>query len=248
MGGEPDLPPSVPWPHWNGVNGRLDTPRPLHFLAQINLADVSAHLPGNSLPTSGLLSVFYDADEQPWGMPGDEGGFRILYTPADALLERCETDAALWALADLNALFAPCALQWEATIPLHPLSEIGMLHSERAALEKVRKRLEGEPRYGAHQMLGIAHYIQNPITLDYALEELGLTYADTMEQEYDSPRMQQIREAQNRWVLLLQIDSDEGEGKPGWMWGDTGMLYFYLHERDLAARDFDKVRLTLQCC
>lgn len=248
MGGEPDLPPFTPWPHWKGANGHLDTPRPLHFLAQINFADAHAYLPGNPLPTSGLLSVFYDADEQPWGMPGDEGGFRILYTPAGEPLERCETHGALWALADLNAIFAPCALQWDMALPLHPLRELRLTHDESAALEKVQKRIQPASGYGAHQMLGLAQYIQNPITFEYAMEALGLGYGDVQGEGDDSPLMQRIRDEQHPWVLLLQTDSDDGPGKPGWMWGDTGMLYFHIHERDLAARDFDKARMQLQCC
>ncbi len=244
MGGEPDLPPSTPWPHWNGVNGASRTPRPLHFLAQINFSDTAILMPDSLLPSSGLLSVFYDAEEQPW----DEDGFRVLYTPETETLIRCEIPAAFWALADLNALFSPCALRFEETIPLHPLRRMNRLSSESVALEKVRKQFDPESRYGAHQMLGFADYVQNEVTFAYALNALEIEYGDVAWEEEDSPQMQMIRNEADKWVLLLQIDSDDAEkGKPGWMWGDAGMLYFQIHERDLAARDFSRVRMELQC-
>jgi uncharacterized protein YwqG len=47
------------------------------------------------------------------------------------------------------------------------------------------------------------------------------------------------------WALLFQIDTDE-DG-PGWMWGDMGMIYFWIRRTDLATRDFSRVWLILQC-
>jgi uncharacterized protein (TIGR02996 family) len=44
---------------------------------------------------------------------------------------------------------------------------------------------------------------------------------------------------------LLTIDSDD---KPGWMWGDAGLLYFTISNQNLKARRFDRVRFEMQCC
>ena len=41
--------------------------RPLDFLLQINLADLQGLQSGLDLPAQGLLSFFYDTQEQPWG-------------------------------------------------------------------------------------------------------------------------------------------------------------------------------------
>jgi uncharacterized protein (TIGR02996 family) len=44
---------------------------------------------------------------------------------------------------------------------------------------------------------------------------------------------------------LLTIDSDD---RPGWMWGDSGLLYFTIAEEHLRATRFDRVRFEMQCC
>jgi len=46
------------------------------------------------------------------------------------------------------------------------------------------------------------------------------------------------------WRLLLQIDTDDDAGV---MWGDVGILYFYIPQQALAARDFSQVHLIMQC-
>jgi len=48
-------------------------------------------------------------------------------------------------------------------------------------------------------------------------------------------------------ILLLQIDSDDHEDGPGWMWCDAGRIYFTIKPEDLAARRFDRAILTLEC-
>ena len=50
-------------------------------------------------------------------------------------------------------------------------------------------------------------------------------------------------------VLLLQLDSDQGDDySPGWMWGDVGIVYFWISPQDLAKKNFDNVELYLECC
>lgn len=78
MGGRPDLPPGEPWPSCDGW--------PLSFLVQVDLATVDT---GGVLPSDGLLSLFYDAVEMPWGGDeGDEDGTVVRWTPAGTPLER----------------------------------------------------------------------------------------------------------------------------------------------------------------
>lgn len=45
------------------------------------------------------------------------------------------------------------------------------------------------------------------------------------------------------WHLLLQLDTDDDT----WMrWDDGGKLYFWIHEMDLARRDFARVWMIKQ--
>ncbi|NNJ25645.1 hypothetical protein LzC2_17180 [Planctomycetes bacterium LzC2] len=54
-------------------------------------------------------------------------------------------------------------------------------------------------------------------------------------------------------MLLLQLASDFGDDSDPadqgfeMMWGDLGMLYWWIRREDLAARRFDRVWMTLQC-
>lgn len=44
---------------------------------------------------------------------------------------------------------------------------------------------------------------------------------------------------------LLAIDSDD---RAGWMWGDSGLLYFGITTEDLKAGRFDGTVFEMQCC
>ncbi len=43
---------------------------------------------------------------------------------------------------------------------------------------------------------------------------------------------------------MLQVDSDD---EAGMMWGDAGMLYYWIRDDDLAARRFDRAWCVMQC-
>lgn len=48
----------------------------------------------------------------------------------------------------------------------------------------------------------------------------------------------------HEWRLLAQFISD---GRSKMMWGDFGTLYWLITAEDLAARRFDRARMTWQC-
>ena len=79
LGGRPDLPPDMPWP-------LREERYPLSFVMQVDLATADT---GGVLPADGLLSFFYDAEDEPWGFEdGDETGSLLLYVPAGTPLAR----------------------------------------------------------------------------------------------------------------------------------------------------------------
>ncbi len=50
------------------------------------------------------------------------------------------------------------------------------------------------------------------------------------------------------WVLLCQIASEiSADGEGDFMWGDAGTIYLYIRKKDLIARNFNNVKLDMQC-
>lgn len=80
IGGDPDLPPELPWPTRRG--------RPLTFLAQIDLAELERTLPGCELPSDGHLWIFVAFDELfSIRSAGDQSGV-VVHRPGALPLER----------------------------------------------------------------------------------------------------------------------------------------------------------------
>lgn len=85
LGGLPSLPPGTPWPR-NGQTGQ-----PLHFLAQIDCAELPRVETDTPLPEDGTLLFFAGLDEEMiWEGPNDPGAgsdgddfTRVLYVPAE---------------------------------------------------------------------------------------------------------------------------------------------------------------------
>ena len=61
---------------------------------------------------------------------------------------------------------------------------------------------------------------------------------------YRDPRRKALEPGADDWGLLLQLDSDE---TAGFMWGDVGMLYYWIRKQDLAKNRFDRVWMAQQC-
>ena len=79
LGGEPNLPPEIDWPYFeeNGV-----PLAPMHFLGQINLAELPPEATELGLPESGTLFFFYDTIYAPLGWL-DRGGSKVIYVAED---------------------------------------------------------------------------------------------------------------------------------------------------------------------
>jgi uncharacterized protein YwqG len=88
LGGKPDLDPSAIWPC------RGETP--LAFLLQINLGELPTCEGRGVLPETGVLSFFYDADDQAWGFdPKDKESWMVVYSPEVSVLVRRDFPAAM---------------------------------------------------------------------------------------------------------------------------------------------------------
>jgi uncharacterized protein YwqG len=239
FGGVPDVPGDFVWPTHDG--------RRLSFLAQLDLAGVAS----SDLPPTGWLVFFYDAEQQPWGFdPKDAGGARVFYVdaPRDTLVRRSQ-------LSTDDGGFQPCSLSLSAVIDLPDLWDSVVAHAEldddqEEAYLAARNDLAGMPESPAdedilyHHLLGHPQLVQDDMRGECELASNGIYCGDPG--AYQGERAKELlSRAAAEWQLLLQLDSDE-DG-PGWMWGDTGRVYFWIRRADLIARGFDRAWLVLQC-
>lgn len=235
LGGHPDLLASFEWPWHDGI--------PLSFVAQINLADMPHEELSEQLPTTGLLSFFYDAQQRVWGFdPADAGGWSVFFfdhpsdlAPAqfpDKLPEvgrfRCR---ALDPRTELT--FAP----WE-------FAEVEALNLTRDQLMAYSDLIADDDARGPrHRLLGHPDPVQGDMQLECQLAANGLSAGNP--KGYRDPRAAELKPGAVRWRLLLQIDTDD---EAGMMWGDVGTIYYWIHESSLAARRWNETWLCLQCC
>lgn len=233
IGGVPDLPPGVDWPmrgHW-----------PLSFIAQINLAESHPFDTEQRLPARGMLYLFYDTQDMPWGFdPKDCTSFKVLYLEVDAsALVRTAQPEQLIEDYRLDA----AGIQFDQCLSL-PSPYSHSLHHftpDEAEIEALRDWQNLMPK-PAHQLLGHSDNIQGNMELECQLVSHGLYCGD--ETGYQDPRAQTLAPGASDWLPLMQIDSDD---LCNWMWCDCGILYVWIRQQDLAARNFDNCWVILQC-
>ena len=230
FGGAPPLPAGTAWPARDGS--------PLTFLACLDLASLQAALPLNWLPSSGRLLFFYDAGKQPWGFdPKDRGGWVVI---------RVSDPAAEPAVPSTTAGLTRQAVAFRAirTFPSWERPEVEALRLTDAEAEILIEARDAV--YGAlphHQVGGFPDPVQgDEMELECQLVSNGLYCGDSS--GYSSPQAAALRAGVQDWRLLLQFDSDDGLGV---MWGDAGLLYFWIREQDARAGRFDRAWVVLQC-
>lgn len=242
LGGLPDLPRGAAWPAKDG--------RPLAFLAQIDLAAVPH--PGGEprLPREGLLSFFYLVWEERWGFdPHDRGCWQVLYSSTRDGLVRTEAPKAAFAAEydpDLDEPFQPCRVAFEVVTTYPELSDAAMQRDDGEEIMELYDETVGEGRSGEsplHHLLGHPYVVQNPMELECQLASNGFNCGSELS-EVEQEVAQSLEPGAADWTLLLQLDTDDA---PGWMWGDMGVLYFWIRRQDLAGADFSNGWGILQC-
>jgi uncharacterized protein YwqG len=232
LGGIPDMPASLEWPRWKD--------RPLAFLAQIDLGTIAAAGAPDWLPAQGMLFFFYDSEQSTWGFdPTDRDSWAVLYAPAG----RADRAAIEPDDLDPEARFPEVVLDAARGLSLPDPGRFGIEWSDLAepdweAVDALRNGLGP-----AYQIGGYARAVQNDDMerkAQLASNGLYLGNADA----YESDRARAIDAGKDDWRLLLQLDSDD---EADMMWGDAGMLYFWIREQDARARDFSNVWMILQC-
>jgi uncharacterized protein YwqG len=240
FGGDPILPADFPWPS--------SKDRELDFLLQVDLSEIASFDSENQLPKSGLLTFFYDVENQPWGFdPANLDGYQVVYFP-DQPFKRRSTPSSCIISPECKLLFK----SW-TTFPDPDSWPVTQLQNKNHwSKEEIRQYrhyyydlLEQDDKIMKthHWLLGNSMNVQNDMQLEAQLVSNGLYCGNST--GYDDPRRKELEPGAADWLLLLQLDSDDTANL---MWGDVGMLYFWIRKNDLANLDFSKTWMDLQCC
>jgi uncharacterized protein YwqG len=240
LGGEPDVPAGFEWPAWKK--------RPLAFIGQLRLSDVAPRDAEGALPKSGMLYFFYDVAEMPWGFdPKDAGSARVLFHPVETGLTRMAAPGGLSQEARFEP--TPVAAEPSASLPAFESMEIESLsltRPERDAYWELHDAFVGRESGGPrHQLLGHPDPVQGDMRLECQLASHGIYCGDTKSRQTDKAKA--LTPGAKDWRLLFQVDTDDGEGGPGWVWGDLGRVYWWIRSEDLSKREFGRTWLVLQC-
>lgn len=236
IGGLPSLPQEVAWPEWKG--------HPLAFLCQIDLSEIPADCDHVGLPSSGMLYFFYSQDQEAGGFdPNDKGAWRVIYARESSLKEVPRTAP--------QGLKQDCIYR-KKSIDLAPIETYPDGQDDRVGDIGLNDRqwdqyfdlcssvFGGEP---AHHLGGYPQPVQNnDMDLECQLVSHGLYCGDAS--GYRDPKAKALETGKNDWILLLQLDTDNDAGM---MWGDCGMLYFWIRKEDLANRHFEQCWMIFQC-
>ena len=256
FGGAPLVPSNYEWPSYRppprnyppalmekfGLSAALDpVPRALDFLLQIDLAELRPLDVEHDLPQRGLLTFFYDCENQPWGYdPAHQEGFRVVLFEGDDLTSRLPPNRPLesrgleFSRAETLPHIGSRAYEKLA-------KEVTLTREYFEFVHDFERRAYGREG-GLHRLFGHSANVQGDMQLEAQLVSNGLYCGGPS--GYSNARAKALEAGTQDWILLLQLDSDDGAEI---MWGDLGMLYFWIRRQDLATGRFDRAWLALQC-
>ena len=248
LGGDPAMPSGFEWPMRNDGGA-------LAFVGQIRLEEVARLDIVSWLPDSGMLSVFYDADDPPWSSAlEDRARWRVVWFADLSDLEARRPPADLAP----SCVFTPHVVRYrtEWTLPCAENNEIGrilgpcwppdpIVEPRYAGFFELGDRLRGHPdgvtHVPTHRLFGHPDQVQNAMPADCEMLSRGLAWESSKHPDIDA----ELKRCGRDWRLLLQVDTD---GRLGTDWGDTGVIYYWIKEADAAGRAFDRAWVILQSC
>lgn len=235
IGGLPMASASLQWPIWKE--------KPLAFLCQIDLEAIPRSEHTMLLPREGILYFFYDQEQSTWGFdPKDRGSWKVLYANEKIVMKPLNAPAGL----GKEGIYKEKYIKFSEiqTYPDWQDDRIDKLNLNDAQsddyFELCSSIFGNQP---AHQLFGYPSPVQgNDMDLESQFVSNGLYCGDAA--GYNDPRAKELESGRHEWILLLQLDSDDDTEM---MWGDVGMLYFWIRKNDLKNRNFNDVWMILQC-
>ncbi len=223
IGGQPRVPAGFEWPVYNG--------RPLDFLLQLDLAALAAFETGLSLPNLGSLLFFYDTKTQTWGFrPEDRGSSAVIYSTEVDNLQFASGPDGTRTFGQMPVTFAQAQTSPHSRSPWVGRAPTTADHSSSGPdVPDMNGQIGGHP-----------HIVQNSMELECELVCSGLTATPAA---YRSLTAMRAGREVRKWRLLAQIPSIEALDL---MWGDGGMLYFWIKQDALQRREFSRSWLILQ--
>lgn len=250
FGGKPDVPAGFVWPYFetDTFDDKHIKSRPLAFIAQFNLSEISVYDAEGLLPRSGTLAFFYELGSQRWGFDPKDGGCARVYW-----FHEWEDLSPAEFPEDLREDFRLPALNITAKVEKsYPGNEDYYLNRTDYR-QTIYDFTAAEERLGikypenCSKLLGWADVIQGNMTSECELTARGYTSDEVWNGgKFPKEELAKIEENANEWTLLFQLDTVEHEGFE-LMFGDGGRIYFYIRKDDLKAKRFDRVWLILQC-
>lgn len=241
LGGCPDVPADFQWPWFSGKESSGERYSvPLTFLGQFHCADLVPLDLEHLLPTHGVLSFFYEADRQPWGIQcTDKGSSRVYWFPEEDCLQPMEPPVDL--RSQLHLRSCGVSLRQVSTCPdwvdLNLPQEYSYAYRQAIAGWPV-------PKEAGIQLLGWPMTIQNSMPAEVELITNG--YGTGGSRRIPPKVREQAKTiGPERWQLLLQYSPPRQWPKLKFF--DCGMIYIWIPKEDLAARNFDRIWTVLQC-
>jgi Domain of unknown function (DUF1963) len=229
-----------------GQKGRPQSPMALSFVAQIDFAELHALHALDGFPHAGRLLLFCD---WPWGARDDQARAHAIFTelPPERRCPPPEFEAPeARKLMPRGYVFKPRGLR--PTVWLLPppwgSRELLRLRAEAPAAWAYQADM-----FSAYDRFWTDLYAQHPETFgrrgDMIHQVGGTAFSIQVPVEDECAKLAgDAAEAADIWQLVLQIDSDI---EVGMEWGDVGRLYLCARKRDLAARQFDRCWMVMQC-
>lgn len=248
LGGKPVVAANIEWPR---KGDKL-----LGFIAQLDLGEINKDKVIHWLPSSGRLLFFYELvpSSSDWSYPDDQSSWAVLYEDGhEALYEMVQPidlreDEIIPSIKYLKAF--PGTSYPEADSLFQ--SAYNSLPNRRRVLFETAGLTEDDDEdyqdfvkesYGEeplHQVGGFPIPMQSGDMEEHCQGAIhGIYDAVTYSQQPI-----ELRQGADDWKLLFQFDSDRDIDV---MWGDVGMIYFWIREDDAKKRDFSNCWLILQC-
>lgn len=217
LGGVPRLHAMSDWPRSDATN------LPLHFLAELDLAEIPRVAETQALPGDGILMFFCDLGT--WSSP------RVIFQESVGAVSTAPED-----LPDINTYLIE-SVRRPDDLPLGLMPEFAVRPVPRRVLRPTSDLPEDVDR----NLVTLARKHGEAVFAEFIAQQDGLRLTSKHYNLHTigGPASDVPNPTGGRGFKLLQLDSDT---ELGLMIGDSGILEFWIDLGDLQARRFENVR------